>query len=109
MTDAPSQFPGVSMFWELTNDGVLTLALRAPQVYARQFPLPGDMIYQFLMAVQSRGIDVEDTESVRVRFDKNTGAFLVRWSGRVLQNPELVYDVIPALTRQLGIAAHGES
>jgi len=97
------------MFWELGNDGFLTIAIRAPIEYASQFKIPGDMMYQFLMAVQARGVDVENTETVRVRYNKHDGTFLIRWSGLVTQNQELVHDVIPALTQQLGIEAHGEA
>lgn len=109
MTEVRPDFPGVSLFWELDHDGVLTLAIRAPMVYASKFRLPGDILYQFLAAIQAQGIDIEVTDEVRVRFDKRADAFLVRWTGQVAQNSELVHDVIPALTRQLGITAHGDS
>ena len=102
------QFPGVSLFWEMSGHDMLTIAMRAPSAYARKFPMPGDMLYQFLMAVQSRGIDVEHTEQVRVTFNNHENTFLIRWSGRVLQNPELVHDVVPALSRELGIKALGD-
>lgn len=96
------------MFWEIDPTNLLTIAIRAPAVYAQRFPLPGDMMYQFLAAIHRHGIGLEDTQNIRVRFDKTQGTFLIRWSGYVTQNPELVFDVVPALTRQLGITSHGE-
>ena len=97
----------LSMFWELDHDQTLTIALRAPDAYAKRFVSPSDMLFRFLQAVQMRGIDLEHTEFVRVTFNAHERAFLIRWSGRVIGNAELVGDVIPQLTQQLGIEARG--
>jgi hypothetical protein len=90
------------------QDGHLTIAVRAPLAYLRNIGTPTELMYGFLEALRMRGIAFEDTREVRTRIDKNKGTFLIRWTGHVLQNVELVYNVLPELTQGLGARSFGE-
>ena len=50
-----------------------------------------------------------NTEQVRVRINKDAGTFLVRWDGAIAMNQYLVYEVLPALSDELGIQSFGAS
>jgi prephenate dehydratase len=108
MTDSvPAQFPDVKLFWEIDFNNHLTIAITAPISYLTRFGSPSDLIYQFLGVLQARGIDLANTESARTRINKEKGTFLVRWSGHVHTNPELVPEIMPALTQNLGVRTYG--
>ena len=102
-------FPDISLFWEMNERGVLTIALSGPTSLLRHFASPGEVLSQFLEAVRSRGVDVSNTEQVRVRINKDAGTFLVRWDGAIVMNQYLVYEVLPALSDELGIQSFGAS
>jgi hypothetical protein len=82
--------------------GSMWIRMTMPNSFLRQFSSPGDVMMQFLVAAQARGINIAATDSLRTRIGH--GVTTVEWVGTAHGGVELM----PALVKELtGGDEHG--
>jgi hypothetical protein len=105
VSDLPD-FSQIRLFWEISEDDVLTLALSAPGTFAPGNPQT--MMAEFLNAIRKCDIDIGDTLDTRVRVDRGADTFMVMWRGPVERNAEFAPMALKELSAKLGITSYGE-
>lgn len=91
----PQRFNEFSLDWHVA-DGLLHIVMTMPTSYLGQFSSGGDVLMQFLSALQVRGVDVGETESMRTSI--RSGISTVSWSGQVRGN---VGEVMPTMIKEI--------
>lgn len=78
------------------NDGVGWIEMQVPSGWLTRFSTPGDVLMQFLVALQERGVNIGETNMVRSRIQ--TGVTVMRWEGVVGAG---MAEVMPGMVREL--------
>jgi hypothetical protein len=78
------------------DGGLLYIEMRVPTSFLAQFSSGGDVLMQFLGALQARGVDVGATESLRTSI--RYGVSVVSWSGQARGN---VSEVLPTMIKEI--------
>ena len=78
------------------SDAMMWIHMEFPTSFLRNFTSHGDVLMQFLVALQTRGIRIGETESMRTRI--RGGRAGVSWEGTAY-GP--VHEIMPGMVKEL--------